>query len=68
MKHHILLTFHATKPLPADFVDLAADRIYTMDLVDKRECEGRTLTQSQVDLLDGVDHDDIPAILRRQAC
>lgn len=67
MKHHILLTFHATKPIPSDFIDAIAGRIYTMDAVDKRECEGRKLTQAQVDLLDGVDHDDIPAILRKQA-
>lgn len=67
MKHHILLTFYATKPLPADFVDVVAGRVHTHECVDKRECEGRTLTQAQVDLLDGVDHDDIPAILRRQA-
>lgn len=67
MKHHILLTFHTTKPIPADFIDAIAGRIYTMDMVDKRECEGRILTQYQVDLLDGVDHDDIPAILRKVA-
>jgi hypothetical protein len=51
MKHHILIEFHTTKPLPEDFTDIVAGRIYIMDIVDKRECNATILTPEQVQSL-----------------
>ena len=51
MKHLILIEFNASKPLPDDFIDKVAGRIYIMDEVDKDECIATLLTQDQADLL-----------------
>lgn len=51
MKHAILIEFTTTKPLPADFTDMVAGRVYTLELVDKAECSATLLTQDQVDQL-----------------
>lgn len=51
MKHSILIEFHTSKPLPDDFLDKVAGRIYIMDEVDKAECTATLLTQDQVDSL-----------------
>lgn len=67
MINHILITFSTSKPLPADASDMIADRIYKMDIVTKGDFTASILTQSQVDLLNGVYLGDIPAILKRQA-
>lgn len=60
MKHQVLLTFHTTKPLPADFLDVIAGRIYTLELVNKQECTATLIT-------DFDDGEELPAILRKQA-
>ena len=52
MKHHILLEFTSTKPLPTDFLDQVAGRVYIMDQVAKTECTARILSQEEIDILE----------------
>jgi len=64
-KKYLLIEFSTTKPLPADFTDQIAGRIYIMDAVDKSECSARFVDSDFVDFLDHAD--EVPAILRKQA-
>lgn len=43
MKHRVLIEFESDKPLPADFTDQIAGRVYNLDLVLKKECTATLL-------------------------
>lgn len=55
MKHYILIEFTANKPLPKDFTDMVAGRVYIMDQVEKKDLTATMLTQEQVEAIREAD-------------